>query len=198
MTLGERIKEQRKKLNYSQEKIAEMVGTSRQAVTKWETDLSMPCMENMIRLAEVFGISLNELTTGTGENNARKKKGKPLLPLLHNLSIIGYVLMGAASAGLHSHRSVPAIMWIIIALLGGLCIMIRNVKYHEQYGKLPSLLSEVIYLTILFLVPRIPLPNGYATVIMQIMAIVYILIYVYKLCPWRKDKKTNIGAREGE
>ena len=62
MTLGERIKEHRNKLGFSQEKIAELVGVSRQAVTKWETNQSMPCMENLIALADIFGISLGELS----------------------------------------------------------------------------------------------------------------------------------------
>jgi len=64
MTLGNRIKAQRNKLGLSQEKIAEMVGTSRQAVTKWESDKSVPCMENLITLADIFGISLGELSGG--------------------------------------------------------------------------------------------------------------------------------------
>ncbi|MCL2698580.1 MAG: helix-turn-helix transcriptional regulator [Oscillospiraceae bacterium] len=62
MTLGNRIKEQRNRLGLSQEKIAELVGISRQAVTKWETDQTIPCMENLIMLAEIFNITLVELT----------------------------------------------------------------------------------------------------------------------------------------
>jgi transcriptional regulator with XRE-family HTH domain len=68
MTLGERIKEHRKKQGFSQEKIAELVGTSRQAVTKWESGQSIPCMENLITLAEIFGLSLGELSSGVNDN----------------------------------------------------------------------------------------------------------------------------------
>jgi transcriptional regulator with XRE-family HTH domain len=68
MTLGERIKEHRKKQGFSQEKIAELVGTSRQAVTKWESGQSVPCMENLITLAEIFGLSLGELSSGVNDN----------------------------------------------------------------------------------------------------------------------------------
>ena len=69
MTHGERIKEHRTRLGYSQEKIAELVGTSRQAVTKWETGKSIPCMENLTALAEIFGISLAELSNGISEKS---------------------------------------------------------------------------------------------------------------------------------
>ena len=68
MKLGERIKEQRIKKGFSQEKIAELVGTSRQAVTKWETGQSIPCMENLMTLAEIFDISLDELSSGISYN----------------------------------------------------------------------------------------------------------------------------------
>ena len=68
MTLGERIKEQRKKKGFSQEKIAELVGTSRQAVTKWESGQSIPCMENLMTLAEIFGLPLDELSSGVNNN----------------------------------------------------------------------------------------------------------------------------------
>lgn len=68
MTLGERIKEHRIKLSLTQEKVAELVGTSRQAVTKWESDQSIPCMENLITLADILNITLNELLHGTSGN----------------------------------------------------------------------------------------------------------------------------------
>ena len=68
MTLGERIKEQRKKKGFSQEKIAELVGTSRQAVTKWETGHTIPCMENLMTLSEIFELSLSELSSGVNDN----------------------------------------------------------------------------------------------------------------------------------
>lgn len=61
MSLGERIKEQRKNCGMSQEKLAELVGVSRQAVTKWETDQSAPSTEKLFKLAEVFGTSVDLL-----------------------------------------------------------------------------------------------------------------------------------------
>jgi len=64
MTLGNRIKEQRNRLGLSQERIAELIGTSRQAVTKWESDKSIPCMENLITLAEIFDTPLDKLING--------------------------------------------------------------------------------------------------------------------------------------
>ena len=59
MSLGERIKEQRKNCGLSQEKVAELVGVSRQAVTKWEAEQSAPSTENLFRLAEIFGTTVD-------------------------------------------------------------------------------------------------------------------------------------------
>ena len=61
MTLGEKIKRLRMESSLSQEILAEMVGVSRQAVTKWENNISYPSTENMIKLAEIFGVSMEEL-----------------------------------------------------------------------------------------------------------------------------------------
>ena len=61
MTLGERIKECRLQVKLSQEKVAELVGVSRQAVTKWESNQSAPNTENLFKLAEIFGTTVDIL-----------------------------------------------------------------------------------------------------------------------------------------
>ena len=61
MTLGERIKELRQNARLSQEKTAELVGVSRQAVTKWEANQTAPSTENLFKLAEVFGTTVDLL-----------------------------------------------------------------------------------------------------------------------------------------
>ena len=61
MQLGEKIKQLRKERGYSQEKLAELLGVSRQAVTKWENDTGIPDIENLITLSKVFEISVDEL-----------------------------------------------------------------------------------------------------------------------------------------
>ena len=61
MALGERIKACRQSAGLSQEKVAELVGVSRQAVTKWETGQSAPSTENLFRLAEILGTTVDFL-----------------------------------------------------------------------------------------------------------------------------------------
>ena len=60
-TLGERIRAARQAAGLSQEKLAERLGLTRQAVTKWETGQSAPSTENLLRLAEVLGVPVTAL-----------------------------------------------------------------------------------------------------------------------------------------
>jgi len=61
MNIGINISELRKKNNYSQEKLAELLCVSRQAVTKWEADESIPELSKLIALADLFDVSLDRL-----------------------------------------------------------------------------------------------------------------------------------------
>lgn len=73
MPLGERIKDCRLKANLSQEKLAELVGVSRQAVTKWESGQSAPNTENLFKLAEILGTTVDFLLTAdTGPSVAEQ------------------------------------------------------------------------------------------------------------------------------
>jgi transcriptional regulator with XRE-family HTH domain len=61
MILADKIIENRKKNGWSQEELAEMLGVSRQSVSKWEGAQSVPDMNRILKLSEVFGVSTDEL-----------------------------------------------------------------------------------------------------------------------------------------
>lgn len=61
MTLGENIRTHRKQAGLSQEALAEQLGVSRQAISKWENDNGMPETENLIKMATLFDTSLDAL-----------------------------------------------------------------------------------------------------------------------------------------
>ncbi len=62
MKIGARIRMLREQQHMSQEALAEKMNVSRQAVTKWEADQSMPSTSNLLELCKLFGVSLDELT----------------------------------------------------------------------------------------------------------------------------------------
>ena len=61
MILADKITEERKKNGWSQEELAEKLGVSRQAVSKWESAGSVPDLQRVIQLAELFGVSTDYL-----------------------------------------------------------------------------------------------------------------------------------------
>lgn len=60
-TLAQALKDHRTRCKLTQEYVAEAVGVSRQAVSKWETGESEPTMSNLTLLAKVYGVSLAQL-----------------------------------------------------------------------------------------------------------------------------------------
>lgn len=98
MSLGENIKNKRNELKLSQEYIAEQLGVSRQAVSKWETGQSEPTASNLIQLAALFEISISELVDPAKSDEKQeeipKKQSKKGLYLI---TLVVIVLLCAAT-----------------------------------------------------------------------------------------------------
>jgi transcriptional regulator with XRE-family HTH domain len=60
-TFAEKLKRLRKQFKLSQEQLAEKLGVSRQAITKWETEGGLPDTENLLSLATLFSVTLDDL-----------------------------------------------------------------------------------------------------------------------------------------
>lgn len=61
MTLGQKLFEMRKKAALSQEQVAEVLGVTRQTVSKWETDQTTPDFDKIIPISKLYNVSVNEL-----------------------------------------------------------------------------------------------------------------------------------------
>lgn len=61
MTLGEKISKLRKENNITQEQLASMFGVSRQAISKWESDVAYPETDKLLKMSEMFKCSLDYL-----------------------------------------------------------------------------------------------------------------------------------------
>ena len=66
-TIGNRISKHRKEKGLTQEELAEKLGVSSQAVSKWENDQSCPDISLLPILCSIFGISTDELLTGSND-----------------------------------------------------------------------------------------------------------------------------------
>ena len=67
MILAEKIIKLRKKMEWSQEELAMRVGVSRQSVSKWESTASIPDLDKILQLSELFGVSCDYLLKDTME-----------------------------------------------------------------------------------------------------------------------------------
>ena len=77
MDLGERLYQLRKARNLSQGEVPDALGVSRQSVSKWENNTSVPELDKLVKLGELFGLTLDELVKGEA---APAPAGRPERP----------------------------------------------------------------------------------------------------------------------
>ncbi len=153
MTLGQRICELRKERGYSQEYVAERLDVSRQAVSKWETDASAPDTYNLIALSELFGVSVEYLATGKGED-APQTVQQPTAPTVVQMTrptlqvgqVIDVVLLtvGLLSVVLGLALDMPLLLLFAGALVIGALVDLSCAKHAGLIG----LWAQWAYLTV--------------------------------------------------
>ena len=74
MTISDRIRELRRKRGISQEELAEQLGISRQAVSKWESGQSMPDLDKIILLSDYFDVTTDYLLKGIQPTEPQAEK----------------------------------------------------------------------------------------------------------------------------
>jgi len=74
MTIGQRLANLRKENAYSQEALGEALGVSRQAISKWESDQSMPEIDKLVTLSKIFGVSVGYLLGVEEESSSDRRE----------------------------------------------------------------------------------------------------------------------------
>ncbi len=105
MTLGQKICELRNRQNMTQGDLAEKLNVSRRSISKWETDASVPELDKLIMLSNLFNISMDELVRDElieKETDEGKKSAEKSIPetavtgkQMNTQKIIGFILLGA-------------------------------------------------------------------------------------------------------
>ena len=72
ITLGERIYNYRSSRGHSQLELSELLDVSRQSISKWETDVAVPELSKLVKMAEIFEVSLDTLVLGKEDKTADK------------------------------------------------------------------------------------------------------------------------------
>ena len=145
MTLGEQLKELRTRTGFSQEMVAERVGVSRQAVTKWESGRTLPTAENLAALAQLYQVPLEVLgedrsaQVRDGEDNPMLRENKTVIALSAQLGSL-YVCAGNVS-GLLNNKGGP---WndLLPLLLSGLLLTLCSMWTVWNLSFAPSLAQK--------------------------------------------------------
>ena len=99
MSLGSNIHRLRTKHNMSQGSLADELGVSRQSISKWETDGAVPELDKLVKLSNLFGVTLDELVHGE-EPSPTPPPEVTVTQVIHHGSagrtVAGFVLFGLA------------------------------------------------------------------------------------------------------
>lgn len=75
MTIGAKIIELRKKYNYTQERLANLIGVSRQTLSNWESNITSPDLKQAQAIAKLFKVSLDDLADNNTEVECLNNQG---------------------------------------------------------------------------------------------------------------------------
>ena len=120
MTLSEKITALRTGRKLSQGDVAERLDVSRQSVSKWETGQSVPELDKIVRLADLFGVSVDELVRDGDAPQPQPEAEKRIVsvkPRLSKVQIAGVVLLvlGLLNAAWGAVTSYP--IWMLLSSL---------------------------------------------------------------------------------
>lgn len=96
MNLGENIYRLRSEHNMSQGDLADALEVSRQSVSKWENNSAVPELDKLVKMAHIFGITLDEMVSGKADSSipTPPPPNEPQPPhRLTNTQILGIVLL---------------------------------------------------------------------------------------------------------
>lgn len=170
MPVNENIKAQRQRLHLSQEYVADQIGVSRQAVSKWETGQSAPTAANLAELAALFNVSISELVEPEAYQAARQEEREKAAAGFRNRKMLrsrfyGYVAMWAGYQGLrYDADSIWLRIWCLaILLVGAAFVMITSADLSRRIRfRAPQILLGLAFFLGGALLPEI-LPDSHGT-----------------------------------
>ena len=174
MGLGENILEKRKAMKLSQEYIAERLGVSRQAVSKWETGQTEPNAKNLVQLAQLFGITVSELIEPEKVipvQAAPPEQERPVAELLAVAAYTGAVVMSTIRTNGPGFPVFVSVMILIPAVIMAFFISRKPKEIRLKMAVKELLYCIALYCIAAFVSPRIG--NVFSSVLIAICAVMY-------------------------
>ena len=139
MNMADRIQYLRRTKGVSQEELADKVGVSRQAVSKWENEQSTPDLEKVIIMSDFFGVTTDYILKGIEPVEDKEQKGKEIISKVLYIASTSFIVIGllCAFAWWYSQQTMEAV-W------GSMIIQAIGVASYFT-GKLFSLAKASFY-----------------------------------------------------
>lgn len=203
MSLGFNISSKRKSLKLSQEYVAEQLGVSRQAVSKWETNQSEPSTDNLIKLAGLFDSDIKELVSPEQYIEEQKNLENRIDQIKKNVKMqmaaafgrvfilvgfVGYMGIDMDEFGSMSEWY-PKIWWGGIFLIGLVFTFFGSRDYfNRKLGSKKIIWFDLLFTFSIFLYGILPFEKNISTLITLIYGIVILSIMNIKfwIPVWRK------------
>ena len=122
-TLGSLISETRKEKGMTQLELAQKMNVTDKAVSKWERDLSCPDVNSLPLLAEVLGLTLEELMQGRKENQPAAHKYSELVNTIMKAVALA---MGVATVVLVTPNTIAPQQGVLLLGIGLVCLAILS------------------------------------------------------------------------
>lgn len=140
--LGENLKRIRKEHNLSQEEFAEDLNVSRQAVSKWESNISYPDMDKILLICEKYNLNIDELFNQNYKEVKENKDSKKAFNIYIN-NILEYInkLLSFISSLSFKDKIKLFIEEIIITAILSLIIILIGLFLNNIFGSLFNLIN---------------------------------------------------------
>jgi transcriptional regulator with XRE-family HTH domain len=136
MNLGESIYKMRTQNSLSQAGLAEALGVSRQSISKWENNSAMPELDKLIRMTELFHVTLDELVFGRSEEEQPKECApqvtETILKLPSKRVIFGFIFL------------IFSMIFFLFSVFWG-----DHLAFGEEFGELASLTILLISIVLI-------------------------------------------------
>ena len=135
MNMADRIQYLRKAKGISQEELAEKVGVSRQAVSKWESEQSMPDLEKIIAMSDFFEVTTDYLLKGIEPAKDQEQKNKALASMILYIASTALIAIGLfCGFGGWYEKQTMEVVWggMVIQAVGVAGVFYRKIAVHGK------------------------------------------------------------------